>query len=191
MTTKNNSWVTRSKMTKSKKYGIKDKCATTKNLQVNSILEIIIQVIENLVHTFDLQNNYIVEDDPWSGIFAATDVLVQIMHHTKLQATSGHLVFGSDMILNTPFISDSESIRQRNKNKKWKKKNQLEHKNCKPQTYKIQYKILARNKKAKFYEEPYVVPYPITQVWTSKNFMIRQGAVQERINIRWVRPYIG
>ena len=34
-------------------YRIKAKCETTANPQVNSILEIIHQVIANLVHTFD------------------------------------------------------------------------------------------------------------------------------------------
>ena len=41
------------------------KCTTIENQQVNSILEIIHQVISNLIQTFDLQNNYIYEDDPW------------------------------------------------------------------------------------------------------------------------------
>ena len=40
------------------------------NPQANSILEIIHQVISNFVRTFDLQNNYLDEDDPWSGILA-------------------------------------------------------------------------------------------------------------------------
>ena len=36
-------------------YGIKAKCATTENPQVNSILERIRKVIVNLVSTFDLK----------------------------------------------------------------------------------------------------------------------------------------
>ena len=36
------------------------------------------------------------------------------------------------------------------------------------------------NKEANKYEEPYLVPYPITQVWTNGNFTIFRGAVQER-----------
>ena len=36
-------------------YGIKSKCATTENSQVNSILEIIQQFIVNLVRNFDWQ----------------------------------------------------------------------------------------------------------------------------------------
>ena len=66
---------------------------------------------------------------------------------------------------------------------------QLENKNCKPHTYIIQDKVLVCNKKSNNYEEQYIVPYPITQVWTNGNVTIGQGAVQERINIRWIKPY--
>ena len=61
---------------------------------MNSILEIIHQVIANLVRTYGLQNNDLDKDDPWSGILAATDFAVQSTYHTRLQATPGHLVFG-------------------------------------------------------------------------------------------------
>ena len=40
-------------------YLIKAKCVTTENPQVNSIFERIHQVIENLVHTFDLKDNFV------------------------------------------------------------------------------------------------------------------------------------
>ena len=34
------------------------------------ILKQIFQVVVNLVHTFNLQNNYLYEEEPWSGILA-------------------------------------------------------------------------------------------------------------------------
>ena len=67
--------------------------------------------------------------------------------------------------------------------------NQLENKNRKPHTYRIQEKVLFHNKKANKHEAPYVGPYTITQVWTNGNVTIRWGAVVERINIRWIKPY--
>ena len=51
-------------------------------------------------------------------------------------------------------------------------------------TYKVREKLLVSNKKANNYEDLYVGPYPINQVWTNGNVTIRRGAVQERINIR-------
>ena len=56
-------------------------------------------------------------------------------------------------------------------------------------TYRIQDKVLVRNEKAKKYEEPYVGPYLITQVWTNVNVIVRRVAVQERINSRWIKIY--
>ena len=73
---------------------------------MNSILERIHQVIANLVSMFDLQSYHLDEDDPWSGILEATDFEIRSTHHTTLQATPGQLIFGRDMILNTPFIVD-------------------------------------------------------------------------------------
>ena len=62
---------------------------------------------------YNLQNNYLDKDDPWSGILAATDFLVQITYHTTLQATPVQLLFGRDTILNTPFIAEWGAIRLR------------------------------------------------------------------------------
>ena len=53
----------------------------------------------------------------------------------------------------------------------------------------MQDKLLVRNKKGNKYEEPYVGPYLITQLWIDKNFTIFQGAVQELIKIRWIKTY--
>ena len=47
------------------------------NPQVNSILEIIHQVISNLVHTFDSQNIYLDKYDPWAGTITETDFTVR------------------------------------------------------------------------------------------------------------------
>ena len=57
-----------------------------------------------------LKNNYLDEDDPWAGILSATDFLAQIAYCIMLQATPVELVFGWDMIVNTPFIDEREAI---------------------------------------------------------------------------------
>ena len=126
---------------------------------------------------FDLQNNDLDEDDPWSGILAATDFVAQSTYHTTLQAKPGQLIFGRDMILNNPLIAHWEAIRLRKQNI-IDKNNQLQNKNRKPHTYIIQDKVLVCNKKENKYEEPCVGPYPITQVWNNGNVTIRRGAVQ-------------
>ena len=47
-------------------------CETKENQQEKLIPERIHQVIANPVRMFDLKNSYLDEDDPWSGILAAT-----------------------------------------------------------------------------------------------------------------------
>ena len=153
------------------------------NPQATSILERMHQVIAKLVRTFYLQNNYLYEDDSWSGILAATAFAVQSTYRTTLQVMPVHPVFGCDMVLNTPFIAEWGYIRLRKKNI-IDKNNQLENNNHKPHTYRIQEKLLVHNKKANKYEETYVGNYPITHVWTNGNITILCGAVQEHINIR-------
>ena len=67
---------------------------------------------------FDLQNNYLEEDDLWSGILAATYFSVKSMYRTMMQAALGQLLFLREMILTTPFISDWGNIRLRKQKKR-------------------------------------------------------------------------
>ena len=73
------------------------------------------------------------------------------------------MVFGCDMILNTPLIVGLEAIRLC-KQKNIDKNNQIENKNCELHSYIIRDKVLVSNKKSNKYEETYIGPYPITQV---------------------------
>ena len=41
---------------------------------------------------FDLQNNYLNEDDPCAGIITATDVDLKTFYHTTLQSMTIQLV---------------------------------------------------------------------------------------------------
>ena len=75
-------------------------------MQASYILERIHQVVPNLVLKFNLKNNYLDEDDPWSGILAATSFVVCSTYHTTLQATSGQLLFSHYILLNATFVSD-------------------------------------------------------------------------------------
>ena len=85
-------------------YGITQKGITTRNPQANAIIERIHQTIGNVIRTFQVQEStYLDEDDPWSGILAATMFAVRATYHTTLQATPTQLVFGRDAILNTQF----------------------------------------------------------------------------------------
>ena len=87
-------------------YGNKAKVATTANPQANAIIEQMHQTLANLVHTFEVEEKYLDVDKRWNGILAAAAFAVRITYHTTLQAALGQLVFGRDMVFNTPFIAD-------------------------------------------------------------------------------------
>jgi len=97
-------------------YGIKGKPITVRNPQANAIVERVHQVIGNIIRTFELESNYLDEDDPWKGILSATAFAVRSTFHTSLQSTPGQLVFGRDMIFNIQHIANWELIKQRIQN---------------------------------------------------------------------------
>ena len=66
--------------------GLKMKPITTRNPQSNAIIERIHQNIGNIIHIFDVSN--IVNNDPWSGILAATMFAARATYHTPLQEST-------------------------------------------------------------------------------------------------------
>ena len=80
-------------------YGIDIKRITTKNPQVNSIIERAHQILGNVLYTFQLQQTILDEDDPWSGILTATMFAMSSTVHTTIQSTPIQLVFGRDSML--------------------------------------------------------------------------------------------
>ena len=81
----------------------KRKTITTRNPHPNAIIERIHQNIGNIIRTFDVSN--IVNNDPWSGILAATMFAVRKTYHTTLQASLMQLVFGQETILNITHVA--------------------------------------------------------------------------------------
>ena len=82
-------------MIKEEDYGIKAKPITVRNPQANAIVERIHQVVIGIIiRTFELEDNYLDEDNPWKGILSATAFSVRSTFHTTLRQTPGQLVFG-------------------------------------------------------------------------------------------------
>ena len=57
-------------------YGINVKPSTSGNPMSNAILERIHQVLGNLVRNFNIQQTYVDENDPWTGVLAAADFAI-------------------------------------------------------------------------------------------------------------------
>ena len=125
-------------------YGLKRKPITTSNPQSNAIIKSIHQTTGNIIRTFDVSN--IVNNDPWSGILAATMFAVRATYHITLQASPMQLVFGRDAILNIKHVSDWDQIRQR-KQLRINHNNKRENMRRNNHQYKIGDKILVKRKK--------------------------------------------
>ena len=124
-------------------YDIKAKPITVRNPQANAIVEQVHQTIGNMIKTFQLEDNYLDEDDPWAGILSATAFAVRSTYHTTLQATPGQLVFGRDMILNIQHTANWKAIKDR-KQQIIKKNNLRENRTRIPHTYRRGEKVLLR-----------------------------------------------
>ena len=86
-------------------YGIKGKPITVRNPQANAIVEWIHQVIGNIIRTFELESNYLNEEDPWTGILTATAFAVRSTYRTTLKKAPNQLVVGHDMIFNIQHVA--------------------------------------------------------------------------------------
>ena len=65
--------------------GIKCKPITVHNPQANATVECVHQVIGNMIRTYELEDNYLDENDPWGGILSATAFAVPSTYHTTLK----------------------------------------------------------------------------------------------------------
>ena len=169
-------------------YGIKRKPITVRNPQANAIVERIHQVIGNIIRTFELQDNYLDEDNPWKGILSATAFAVRSTYHMTLQKTPGQLVFGRDMIFNVKHTANWEYIRAR-KQKIIKKNNLNENKKRVKHTYHVGDKVMLRKGSENKYEQPYSGPHSILQVNTNGTVRLQIGAITDTINICRIDPY--
>jgi hypothetical protein len=92
-------------------YGIKGKPITVRNPQANTIVERVHQtIVGNIVRTFELENTYLDEEDPWKGMLSAAAFAIRSTFRTTLRKSSGQLVFGRDMILNIKHVANWELI---------------------------------------------------------------------------------
>ena len=169
-------------------YGVKGKPITVRNPQANAIVERVHQVIGNIIRTFELEDNYLDEEDPWKGILTATAFAVRATFHTTLKQTPGQLVFGRDMIFNIQHEANWEYIKQRkqqiiNLNNKRENATRTEH------TYKVQDKVLLRRGTENKYESPYQGPYEILKVNDNGTVRLMVKSVEDTYNIRRLIPY--
>ena len=168
-------------------YNIKCKFITTRNPQANAIIERVHQVLGNLIRSYELEDNYMDEKDPWAGILTAAAFALRSTVHTTLKATPGQLVFGRDMMLNVKHEANWQAIKERkqrliHKNNKRENSRRIDH------TYHPGDKVLLE-KDANKLERDNEGPYEVVNVFDNGTVTLRMGAILERINIRRMYPY--
>ena len=139
--------------------------------------------------TFELETNYLDQDDPWKGILSATAFVVRSTYHTTLKKTPGQLVSGRDMIFNIKHVANWEYIRH-NKQKMIEKNNKAESAKRVAHSYKEGDLVLLLRGTENKYEAPYQGPYKITKVNDNGTVCLKIGAVEKMINLRRLTPYI-
>ena len=170
-------------------FAIKPKPTTIKNPQSNAIVERVHQVVGDMLRTKDLKEYTFDSINPWGQILNEVAWAIRSTHHTTNKASPGQLVFGRDMIFNTPYHADWDEI-AKNKQKIINKSNVAENAKRLEYDYEIDDDILiARDGHFRKLEGPYLGPYRIVQVYTNGTVRIRRGTVTERINIRRLTPY--
>ena len=169
-------------------YGIKTKPITVRNPQANAIIERLHQTLGNIIRSFELQDNYLDQDDPWKGVLSAAAYAIRATYHTTTQKTPGQLVFGRDMVFNIQHTANWEYIQKR-KQDLIDRNNQRENQKRIEYEYNVGDKILLRTGTENKYEQPYSGPHTVLQVHSNGTLHIQKGAVAETVNIRRVTPY--
>ena len=167
-------------------YGLKRKLISSWNPQSNKMIERIHQTIGNIIRTFDVSN--IANNDPWSGILAATMFAVRATSHTTLQVYTMQLVFGRDAILSIKHVANWEHIWQQtqfrlNHNNKRENMHRNNHQ------YKVGDKILVKGKKNSRHELEFVGPLPLTQINDKWHNSFPKGIINDATNIRRIKPF--
>jgi hypothetical protein len=89
---------------------------TTINPQANKIIERVHKVFNDMLKSFDLENNHEnleeQEDNPLDYSLQTTARVIRSTYHTTLQATPCQLVFGRDMIHNIAFRANWDQIQK-------------------------------------------------------------------------------
>ena len=138
-------------------YGLTRKPITTRNPQSNTITEQIYQNFGNIICTFDVSN--IVNNNPWSGILAATMFAVSSNYHKTIQAS-----------INTASI--------------WPRRH-LKHEAC----CRMGTQILVKRKENCRNKLWFMAPFPITQINDNGTVRLQKWIFNYATNIIRINPF--
>ncbi len=171
-------------------YCIKRKATTVKNPRANGVLEHVHQVLEQMLHTAELDMVDSVTPNDVDVFLDNAAWAIHSTYHTVLKASPGAAIFGQDMLLDIPFVSDWHKIGQQRQSLT-DRGNQLKNTKRIDYDYKFGDKVLVINegilRKA---ESTYgKEPWTITTVHTNGTIRIQHGTKMKRLSIRRVEPF--
>ena len=140
------------------------------------------QTLGNIICSFELQDNYLDQDDPWKGVLSVVTYAICATYHTTTQKTPGQLVFGRDMVFNIQHTANWEYIRKR-KQDLIDQNNQQENQKRIEYEYNVGDKILLRTGIENKHKQPYSNPHTVLQVHSNGTLRIEKGVVAETVNI--------
>ena len=172
-----------------KNYDMKMKPSTTYNPQSNGIIERVHQVLNDCLRTFELEEEELDGNDPWSSFLASTSFAIRSTYHTTLEATPAQLVYGRDMLLPVRFNADWTRIRD-NRQTAIQRSNVRENRSRIPHDYTVGDRVLLKKPGVlRKLAKPYTGPHTVERVHNNGTVRIRRGHVTETVNIRRIRPY--
>ena len=176
------------------RHGIRGHPATVKNPQANSVIERVHRTMGDIIRTF-------VKTDPLplylQNVNDMIDTCLATVIHACRTASSkalnnispGALVFQRDMLLDIPIIADILTITQNrqitvNQNLINANNKRIEH------NYQPGQRVLLKATQPKKLETKWLGPFVIVSVHVNGTVVIqRQPNVEERINIRRLKPF--
>jgi len=165
------------------------KLSSPYNPQANGIIERIHQVINDMLRTFELEEQQLDPQEPWSQILSAVAFSVHSTYHTTLEATPAQLIFGRDMLLPVQFQADWAQIQMR-RQAAINKNNFKENKSRIPHHYQVGDLIMIKHQGTRRkLSSPNSEPYPVERVYNNGTLLIRKSPVAKRLNMRLCTPY--
>ena len=171
-------------------YGMKRKPTTTYNPQANGIVERVHAVLNDILRTFELEERDLDPHDPFSEFLSAAAFAIRATYHTTLQATPAQLVFGRDMILPVAITANWGRIKER-RQEEINRNNARENRGRVPHEYHVGDKVLLKKEGIlRKLASPRDGPHTVTRVYNNGTVQLQHGAINERINIRRIIPYL-
>jgi len=170
-------------------YGQTPKPNTPHNPQSNGVIERVHQVLNDMLRTFELENQQLNRREPWKRFLSAAAFAIRSTFHTTLGATPGQLIYNRDMLLPLQFNYRWADIKMR-RQQEMDRNNARENKSRIPHTYEVGDKVtLDKPGLLRKLSTPKLGPFTIERVHNNGTITIRNGPVSERVSLRRVHPY--